>query len=125
MGRGSDTRMYAPRSDSDHMYSANDGEDKYNPTDPEYKEKEEERKQLKEEKKQNMRTNLKHIKIKRHHGTTMGPEPDLTEEGQDDANKRDIEGEISRQTGSPGSRGHLLDMATGAKSGTGSAMGDS
>ena len=125
MGRGSDTRMYAPRSDSDHMYSANDGDDKYNPTDPEYKEKEEEKKQFKQEKKQNLRSKLKHIKIKRHHGTTMGPEPDMTEEGQDDANKRDIDGEISRQTGSPGSRGHLLDMATGAKTGTGSAMGDS
>lgn len=125
MGRGSDTRLYAPRSESDHMYSANEGDDKYNPVDPEYKEKEEEKKRFKEDKKEKLRTKLKHVKIKRHHGTSMGPEPDLTEEGQDDANKRDIDNEISRQTGAPGSRGHLLDMATGAKTGTGSAMGDS
>ncbi len=40
MGRGSDTRMYSPRSESDKMYSsANEDENKYNPTSPEYNEK--------------------------------------------------------------------------------------
>ena len=35
MGRGSDTRMYAPSSESSHMYSsANEDEDKYSPTSP-------------------------------------------------------------------------------------------
>ena len=42
MGRGSDTRMYSPRSESSHMYSANEGEEKYNPVDPKYKEWEKE-----------------------------------------------------------------------------------
>ena len=48
MGRGSDTRMYSPRSESSHMYSANEGEEKYNPVDPKYKEWEKEKK-LREE----------------------------------------------------------------------------
>ena len=45
MGRGSDTRMYVPRSESSTMFSNNDGEDSYNsetpssgrsPSDPRY-----------------------------------------------------------------------------------------
>ena len=40
----------------------------------------------------------------------------------DDGNKRDAEREIGLAGGPAGSRGTLLDLATGAKSGTGSAM---
>ena len=123
MGRGSDTRMYAPRSESSHMYSsANEDEDKYNPTSPEDNEKRAEAKKLKEEEAKKKAKEIKHIKIKPSQGLGQGAGLE-TEPGLDDGNKRDDEREIGLQGGPAGSRGHLLDLATGAKTGTGSAMG--
>ena len=123
MGRGSDTRMYAPRSESSHMYSsANENEDKYNPTSPEDNEKRAEVKKLKEEEAKKKAKEIKHIKIKPSQGLGQGSGLE-TEPGLDDGNKRDDEREIGLQGGPAGSRGHLLDLATGAKTGTGSAMG--
>ena len=123
MGRGSDTRMYAPRSESSHMYSsANEDESKYNPTSPEDNEKRAEAKKLKEEEAKKKAKDIKHIKIKPNQGLGAGPGLE-TEPGLDDGNKRDDEREIGLQGGPAGSRGHLLDLATGAKTGTGSAMG--
>ena len=123
MGRGSDTRMYSPRSESAHMYSsANEDEDKYSPTSPEDAEKRREDKQRKDEERKTRLKDIKHIKIKQSQGLGSGPKLP-TEEGLDDGNKRDDEREISLQGGPAGSRGHLLDLATGAKTGTGSAMG--
>ena len=122
MGRGSDTRMYAPRSESSHMYSsANEDEDKYNPTSPEDNEKRAEAKKLKEEEAKKKAKDIKHLKIKPSQGLGQGPELE-TEPGLDDGNKRDDEREIGLQGGPAGSRGTLLDLATGAKSGTGSAI---
>jgi len=123
MGRGSDTRMYAPRSESSHMYSsANEDEGKYNPTSPEDNEKRAEAKKLKEEEAKKKAKEIKHIKIKPSQGLGQGAGLE-TEPGLDDGNKRDDEREIGLQGGPAGSRGHLLDLATGAKTGTGSAMG--
>ena len=123
MGRGSDTRMYAPRSESSQMYSsANEDESKYNPTSPEDNEKRAEAKKLKEEEAKKKAKDIKHIKIKPNQGLGAGPGLE-TEPGLDDGNKRDDEREIGLQGGPAGSRGHLLDLATGAKTGTGSAMG--
>ena len=123
MGRGSDTRMYSPRSESAHMYSsANEDEDKYSPTSPEDADKRREDKQRKDEERKTRLKDIKHIKIKQSQGLGSGPKLP-TEEGLDDGNKRDDEREISLQGGPAGSRGHLLDLATGAKTGTGSAMG--
>ena len=123
MGRGSDTRMYSPRSESAHMYSsANEDGDKYSPTSPEDADKRREEKQLKEEERKLKLKDIKHIKIKPSQGLGSGPSLPR-EEGLDDGNKRDDEREISLQGGPAGSRGHLLDLATGAKTGTGSAMG--
>ena len=123
MGRGSDTRMYAPRSESSQMYSsANEDESKYNPTSPEDNEKRAEEKKLKEEETKQKAKNIKHIQIKPSQGIGEGPGLE-TEPGLDDGNKRDDEREIGLQGGPAGSRGHLLDLATGAKTGTGSAMG--
>jgi len=123
MGRGSDTRMYAPRSESSHMYSsANEDEGKYSPTSPEDNEKRAEEKKLKEEAAKKKAKDIKHIKIKPSQGLGQGPGLE-TEPGLDDGNKRDDEREIGLQGGPAGSRGHLLDLATGAKTGTGSAMG--
>ena len=123
MGRGSDTRMYAPRSESSQMYSsANEDESKYNPTSPEDNERRAEEKKLKEEEAKKKAKDIKHIKIKPNQGLGQGPGLE-TEPGLDDGNKRDDEREIGLQGGPAGSRGHLLDLATGAKTGTGSAMG--
>lgn len=123
MGRGSDTRMYSPRSESAHMYSsANEDGDKYSPTSPEDADKRREEKQRKDEERKSRLKDIKHIKIKPSQGLGSGPSLPR-EEGLDDGNKRDDEREISLQGGPAGSRGHLLDLATGAKTGTGSAMG--
>ncbi len=123
MGRGSDTRMYAPRSESSHMYSStNEDEGKYSPTSPEDNERRAEKKKLKEEAAKKKAKEIKHIKIKPNQGLGAGPGLE-TEPGLDDGNKRDDEREIGLQGGPAGSSGHLLDLATGAKTGTGSAMG--
>ena len=124
MGRGSDTRMYSPRSESSHMYSANEGEEKYNPVDPKYKEWEKEKKLREDDEKQEMKNKIKHIKILGHHGKNGVGEPESPEEADTELDPRkDLQNELSRQTGPPGNRGHELDLATGAKTGTGSAMG--
>jgi len=119
MGRGSDTRMYSPRSESDKMYSsANEDEDKYSPADPEYNEQKREEKKRKAEEKKAKRAKVKHIKIR----ATQGLNGEESPSPLDDGNKRDDEREIGLAGGPAGSRGTLLDLATGAKSGTGSAM---
>lgn len=119
MGRGSDTRMYSPRSESDKMYSsANEDEDKYSPSDPEYNEQKREEKKRKVEEKKAKRAKVKHIKIR----ATQGLDGEESPSPLDDGNKRDDEREIGLAGGPAGSRGTLLDLATGAKSGTGSAM---
>lgn len=119
MGRGSDTRMYSPRSESDKMYSsANEDGGKYNPADPEYNEQKREDKKRKAEEKKAKRAKIKHIKIR----ATQGLSGEESPSPLDDGNKRDDEREIGLQGGPAGSRGTLLDLATGAKSGTGSAM---
>ena len=119
MGRGSDTRMYSPRSESDKMYSsANEDETKYSPSDPEYNEQKREEKKRKAEEKKAKRAKIKHIKIR----ATQGLSGEESPSPLDDGNKRDAEREIGLAGGPAGSRGTLLDLATGAKSGTGSAM---
>ena len=101
------------------MYSsANEDEGKYNPASPEYNEEKREEKKRKEEERKERRSKIKHIKIRASQG--LGEE--TKEEGLDDGNKRDDEREMALQGGPAGSRGTLLDLATGAKSGTGSAM---
>tara|TARA_R110001592_G_scaffold1811_1_gene10993 strand:+ start:9846 stop:11546 length:1701 start_codon:yes stop_codon:yes gene_type:complete len=105
------------------MYSsANEDEGKYSPTSPEDNERRAEKKKLKEEEAKKKVEEIKHLKIKPSQGLGAGPGLE-TEPGLDDGNKRDDEREIGLQGGPAGSRGHLLDLATGAKTGTGSAMG--
>ena len=116
MGRGSDTRMYAPRSESETMYSsANEDGTKYGGNTPEEKEKKEENRKLRAEERKQRRDKIKHIKIRSSQGL-KGEESPVPE---DDSNKQDDEREISLQGGPAGSRGNLLDLATGAKTGTG------
>jgi hypothetical protein len=111
--------MYSPRSESDKMYSsANEDETKYSPSDPEYNEQKREEKKRKAEEKKAKRAKIKHIKIR----ATQGLSGEESPSPLDDGNKRDAEREIGLAGGPAGSRGTLLDLATGAKSGTGSAM---
>ena len=119
MGRGSDTRMYSPRSESETMYSsANEDGGKYGGGTAEEKEKKEENRKLRAEERKQRRDKIKHIKIR----STQGLKGEESPVPEDDSNKRDDEREISLQGGPAGSRGNLLDLATGAKTGTGSAM---
>jgi hypothetical protein len=114
--------MYAPRSESTNMLSsANEDENKYNPTSPEDNEKRADEKKLKDEYEKEKANDIKHLKIKPSQGLGQGPTLP-TDPGLDDGNKRDDEREIGLQGGPAGSRGHLLDMATGAKTGTGSSL---
>ena len=123
MGRGSDTRIYAPRSESSTMYSsANEDETRYGPPSSYDKEKRMDEKKEKEESRKTKLKDIKHIKIKPSQGLLAGSQLE-TEPGLDDGNKRDDEREMGLQGGPAGSRGTLLDLATGAKSGTGSSMG--
>ena len=73
---------------------------------------------LRAEERKQRRDKIKHIKIRSSQGL-KGEESPVPE---DDSNKQDDEREISLQGGPAGSRGNLLDLATGAKTGTGSAM---
>lgn len=119
MGRGSDTRMYSPRSESDKMYSsANEDEDKYSPTSPEDMERRRDERKKREEERKEKRSKIKHIKVSAKLPLDGAESP----MGEDDGNKQDLERELGLQGGPAGSRGHMLDMATGAKTGTGSAM---
>jgi len=119
MGRGSDTRMYSPRSESDKMYSsANEDEDKYSPTSPDDMERRREERKKREEERKDKRSKIKHIKV----SAKLPLEGAESSMGEDDGNKQDLERELGLQGGPAGSRGHMLDMATGAKTGTGSAM---
>jgi len=120
MGRGSDTRMYAPRSESDHLYSStNEDETKYHSASPEETERRRDEKRDEKERREKKRRKIRHIKVRAGQGLNHFDE---STEGLDDGNKRDDEREIGLQGGPAGSRGALLDLATGAKSGTGSAM---
>lgn len=127
MGTGSDTRIYNPRSESSHLYSTEDDEDyKYGPADPEEIERRRDEKQAQKE--ADKTKDLPHIKIEVEH-LNMSPEmpPEMPPEGEapvmDDENENALGAEVSQLTGMPGSMGAQLDQATGARTGTGSAMG--
>ena len=126
MGTGSDTRMYNPRSDSARSYTGDDEEDyRYGPADP--KEMDERRAKLREQREADKIKDLPHIKVEVEQ-PKMGESAPLTppeeEEPMMDDNENAIGAEVSQLTGMPGSMGAQLDQAIGARSGTGSAMGD-
>tara|TARA_R110002020_G_scaffold181654_6_gene376817 strand:+ start:6793 stop:7944 length:1152 start_codon:yes stop_codon:yes gene_type:complete len=121
MGRGSDTRMYAPRSESSHMYRDNHEEDKYGLMDAYEQDKAKDKRQAKKEKEENEDKRIKHIKIKPHH-VTPSSSVDDTLDDDDDWDKKDAEREITAQTGPPGNGGFLTSLAAQAK-GSGAAGG--
>ena len=124
---GSDTRMYAPRSESSHMYRNNHEDDTYGPEDSKVRDEKYEKKLLRREKDEKDAKKVKHLKIKS--GDLQGFEDDDDEDREDDSEKIDADRETSAQTGPVGNMGFLTSLATqakgpGAAGGHAFAMGD-
>lgn len=117
---GSDTRMYAPRSESSHMYRNNHEDDTYGPEDSKVRDEKYEKKLLRREKDEKDAKKVKHLKIKS--GDLQGFEDDDDEDREDDSEKIDADRETSAQTGPVGNMGFLTSLATQAK-GPGAAGG--
>ena len=119
MGTGSDTRMYNPRSESSHMYVNNHEEDRHGAEDGEKKDEKMDMKREKDSARRKIMSKVKHIKVR---PSDLEAFDDDKPEGEDDADKRDQEREISAQTGPPGNLGFLTSLAMGAR-GPGAAGG--
>ena len=122
MGRGSDTRMYAPRSESSHMFRAN-YEDERTPTghdDPSDKEKRMDKRQAKKEREEEKERSLRHIKVRAHHMGLNKPEEDDGDEGDKKFKPRDSP---SEPTIPSGAGGFLTSLGAQAK-GPGAAGGE-
>ena len=122
MGRGSDTRMYAPRSESSHMFRAN-YEDERTPTghdDPSDKEKRMDKRQAKKEREEERERSLRHIKVRAHHMSLNKPEEDDGDEGDKKFKPRDSP---SEPTIPSGAGGFLTSLGAQAK-GPGAAGGE-
>ena len=118
MGRTSDTRMYAPRSESSHMFRANH-EDERTPTgneDAKDKEARMDRRQKKKEVEEKEDKKIRHIKVRRHHMGLNKPDEAEEEEGFKPRESP------SEPTPPPGSGGFLTSLAAQAK-GPGAAGG--
>ena len=121
MGRGSDTRIYAPRSESSHMFRANH-EDERTPTgmeDARDKEARMDKRQKKKEAEEREDRKIRHIKVRRHH---MGLD-DKPEEGMEEEESPFKPRESPTEPTSPaGAGGFLTSLAAQAK-GPGAAAG--
>ena len=135
MGRGSDTRMYVPRSESSSMFSNNDGEDRYesetpfsgrSPSDPRYADAEKEKKQNDQDRQEKRVNERKHIKITPDMLEGLddegGEEEDEEYDEENEPDKFDIDRELHAQTGPTGNLGALTSLATQAR-GPGFAYG--
>jgi len=120
-GTGSDTRMYAPRSESSHMYRNNHEEDDYGTEDGVARDERYQKKQKKKEEEKRKLSHIKHIKIKPR--DLEGLEDEVEDEREDDTEKIDNDRELSALTGPPGNGGFETSMAQGAK-GPGAAAGE-
>ena len=123
MGRSSDTRMYAPRSESSHMFRENheDERTRTGTEDPRDSESKLDKRQAKKEKEEEEDRGIRHIKVRRHHLSAMHDDEE-EEEGLDDSTKLDADREVGLQTNPMGTGGFLTSLATGAK-GPGAAHG--
>lgn len=121
MGRGSDTRIYAPRSESSHMFRANH-EDERTPTgmeDARDKEARMDKRQKKKEAEEKEDRKIRHIKVRRHH---MGLD-DKPEEGmEEEESPFKPRSSPSEPTQPAGAGGFLTSLAAQAK-GPGAAAG--
>ena len=123
MGRSSDTRMYAPRSESSHMFRENheDERTRTGTEDPRDSESKLDKRQAKKEKEEEEDRGIRHIKVRRHHLSAMHDDEE-EEEGLDDSTKLDADREVGLQTNPMGTGGFLTSLAMGAK-GPGAAHG--
>lgn len=121
MSTGSDTRIYNPRSQSSHMYTANSEDDesyRHGIGDPESMEMRRDKLQAEKENAQRV-MDLPHLRLE-----TVEPQPELPpgmeemEQDQpimDDANENAVGAEISQMTGMPGQGGPNVSQALGAQ----------
>jgi hypothetical protein len=119
MGRSSDTRMYAPRSESSHMYRANN-EDESTYTgveDPKFRD------QLSDKKKKQRKERASEIKRLKHISITPKDIIEDEDDEDDSYDSRQGEKETSLQTGTSGNFGALTSLATQAR-GPGFAGGE-
>ena len=121
MGRGSDTRIYAPRSESSHMFRANH-EDERTPTgmeDARDKEARMDKRQKKKEAEDKEDRKIRHIKVRRHH---MGLDDKPEEEMEEEESPFKPRSSPSEPTQPAGAGGFLTSLAAQAK-GPGAAAG--
>lgn len=121
MATGSDTRLYNPKSEASHMYTANSEDEesyKHGIGDPESMEKRRDKMQAEKENAEKV-MNLPHLRLE-----TVEPKPDLPpgmeEEDQDqpimdDGNENAVGAEISQMTGMPGQGGPDASAMFGAQ----------
>jgi len=127
MTTGSDTRMYNPRSEAARSYTGDDEED-YQVGHPDPEELEQRRDKRQDDKEAEKTKDLPHIRVEVDE-KPMGGEalpalpPDDMEEPVMGEDENAVGAEVSQLTGMPGSMGAQLDTATGARTGTGSALG--
>ncbi len=115
MGTGTDTRMYAPRSESSHLFRNNheDEASVYSPEDGKYKDERMEKKKRKRKEREAEMKRLKHIRIK---PSDLPPSEDEEEEDEDlEPTKFDNELEPSLMTGTHGNFGAMTSMANQAR----------
>ena len=112
---GSDTRLYNPRSESDELMEADRDKEVYGPGDPSSDEKQNESKKLKREEREKKWAGLQHIKI-------QTAKPVEEEEPFAESTPQDEQAAINDQTS--GNSGEAVDGSTGARTGTGSALGE-
>jgi len=121
MATGSDTRLYNPKSEASHMYTANSEDEesyKHGIGDPESMEKRRDKMQAEKENAEKV-MDLPHLRLE-----TIEPKPDLPpgmeEEDQDqpimdDDNENAVGAEISQMTGMPGQGGPDASAMFGAQ----------
>ena len=114
-GTGTDTRMYAPRSESSHLFRNNheDEASVYSPEDGKYKDERMEKKKRKRKEREAEMKRLKHIRVK---PSDLPPSEDEEEEDEDlEPTKFDNELEPSLMTGTHGNFGAMTSMANQAR----------
>ena len=113
MGTGTDTRMYAPRSESSHMFRNNheDEASVYSPESGEYKDERIDRKKKMRKEREAEMKRLKHIRVK----PSDLPLGDEDEDEDLEPTKFDNELEPSLMTGTHGNYGALTSLATQAR----------
>ena len=114
---GSDTRLYNPRSESEALAESDRDKEVYGPGDPSSDEKIKESKKNEREEREKKWAGLQHIKIR----TTKPP---TEEEPFAESTPQEDQTQLSDETGGAGNTGENLDIAVGARTGTGSSLGE-